>query len=69
VLRRGEHVLAIPGTTRLEHLRENVGAAALRMSPKISAQAEALFGPGRVVGGRYSAASQGEVDTEQFTPH
>jgi aryl-alcohol dehydrogenase-like predicted oxidoreductase len=67
VLGRGEHVLVIPGTTRLAHLRENMAADALRLSPALIAKAEALFGPGRVVGGRYSAASQAEVDTEQFT--
>ncbi len=68
VLGRGEHVLAIPGTTRLEHLRENMAAGAVRLSPTLIAKAEALFGPGRVVGGRYSTASQAEVDTEQFNP-
>jgi aryl-alcohol dehydrogenase-like predicted oxidoreductase len=66
VLGRGEHVLAIPGTTHLAHLRENVAAADVRLSPALAAQAEALFSPGRVAGSRYSAASQGEVDTEQF---
>jgi aryl-alcohol dehydrogenase-like predicted oxidoreductase len=66
VLGRGEHVLAIPGTTRLAHLRENLAAADARLSPALAAQAEALFSPGRVAGGRYSAASQSEVDTEQF---
>jgi aryl-alcohol dehydrogenase-like predicted oxidoreductase len=68
VLGRGEHVLTIPGTTRSAHLRENLAADAVQLSPALVAKAEALFGPGRVVGGRYSAASQGEVDTEQFTP-
>lgn len=31
-LHRGEHVLAIPGTSKIEHLIENINAAALRLS-------------------------------------
>jgi aryl-alcohol dehydrogenase-like predicted oxidoreductase len=68
VLGRGDHVLAIPGTTNAVHLRENVAADAVTLSQALRSQAEALFAPGRIVGGRYSAASQGEVDTEQFAP-
>jgi aryl-alcohol dehydrogenase-like predicted oxidoreductase len=68
VLGRGEHVLAIPGTTSVAHLRENMAAADVMLWPALAASAEALFGPGRIVGGRYSTLSQSEVDTEQFQP-
>jgi aryl-alcohol dehydrogenase-like predicted oxidoreductase len=33
-LHRGEHVLAIPGTSNPDHLAENVAAGALRLSPE-----------------------------------
>jgi len=65
VLSRGAHVLPIPGTTRLAHLEENLKAdVALR--PETVAQLENLFNRDRVAGARYNAASQREVDTEQF---
>ena len=66
VLSRGEHVLAIPGTTQIAHLHDNLGAAAVVLPAAAVAQVDALFALGTVTGGRYSAASQAEVDTEQF---
>jgi len=66
VLSRGPHVLAIPGTTQIAHLHDNLGAAAVVLPAAAVAQVDALFAPGAVAGGRYSAASQAEVDTEQF---
>ena len=32
-LQQGPHVLAIPGTSNLDHLTENVAAGVLRLSP------------------------------------
>ncbi len=64
VLARGAHVLAIPGTTQSTHLRENFGAAALRLPAALVARVDALFAPGSVQGNRYAPASQAEVDTE-----
>jgi aryl-alcohol dehydrogenase-like predicted oxidoreductase len=40
ILQRGPHVLAIPGTSKVEHLVENVGAAALRLSAEDLARLE-----------------------------
>ncbi len=67
VLSRGEHVLAIPGTTQLAHLLENMATARAQVPPALLARLEALLPPGRVVGERYGAVSAGEVDTEVFT--
>ncbi len=66
LLARGEQVVPIPGTTRVEHLRENLAAATVSLSIDLVAELEDLLREGRVQGGRYSAASQAEVDTEQF---
>src|SRR4051794_18038806 len=41
VLARGRHVIPIVGTTSLDHLRENIAAAALRLSPAVIAEADA----------------------------
>ena len=66
LLGRGPNVVPIPGTTSLAHLRENVSAATVQLSPSLCARAEALFPAADVCGPRYPAASQAEVDTEQF---
>jgi hypothetical protein len=66
VLSRGEHVVAIPGTTCKAHLEENLGAAAVELQPDLSAQLDALINRRSVVGARYGAATQAEIDTENF---
>jgi aryl-alcohol dehydrogenase-like predicted oxidoreductase len=66
LLAQGEQVLPIPGTTSLTHLHENLAAMHITLAPALLARAAALFAPGCVVGGRYGALSQGEVDTEEF---
>ena len=66
LLARGEHVLPIPGTTQLAHLLENHAAASLTVPQAVLAQVDALLHEEQLQGGRYSAASQAEVDTEQY---
>lgn len=66
VLARGEHVLAIPGTACTAHLEENLGAAALQVDPQLTAQLDALINRNSVVGERYHAGTQAEIDTENF---
>lgn len=66
VLARGDHVVAIPGTTQPAHLDENLGAAAVRLDAGLLARLDALFEPAAIAGERYSAQNQSEVDTERF---
>jgi aryl-alcohol dehydrogenase-like predicted oxidoreductase len=66
VLSRGEHVLAIPGTTSLAHLRENQATLKLSLDTQLLTRVSALMAPERVSGNRYAAQSQTEVDTETF---
>ncbi len=66
VLSRGEHVLAIPGTTKLAHLRDNAAAADIGLSISTLTKLDALINARTVVGGRYDAAAQAGVDTEEF---
>ena len=66
LLSRGEQVFAIPGTTQRAHLRENLGAAEVKLSAEVLAKLDELFAPQAISGNRYSAQSQSEVDTEQF---
>jgi aryl-alcohol dehydrogenase-like predicted oxidoreductase len=59
-------VVPIPGTTQVAHLQENVHAAHVKLSPDLVDRLDAMMLPHRISGDRYSAASQAEVDTEQF---
>jgi aryl-alcohol dehydrogenase-like predicted oxidoreductase len=64
LLTRGEHVIPIPGTTSLNHLRENLAAADLSVSPEVVERAGRLIGTDTVSGARYPAQQSAEVDTE-----
>jgi aryl-alcohol dehydrogenase-like predicted oxidoreductase len=66
VLAQGEHVIALSGTTSMEHLRENLGAAELKPAAELLARAGALINQHTVNGPRYNAGNQAEIDTEQF---
>jgi len=66
VLSRGEHVVAIPGTTSTAHLAENFAAGAIAVDRAILDRVDALFAQGAVSGPRYPAATQAEIDTEEF---
>ncbi len=64
VLSRGDHVVPIPGTTSIAHLRDDVGALGLRLPAEILARAGALIGPSTVSGERYNGAQAADVDAE-----
>ncbi|GAA2203417.1 aldo/keto reductase [Sinomonas flava] len=66
VLSRGDHVVPIPGTTRLDHLRENQAAADLTVDAGLLARAGELIGTSTVSGPRYAPAASREVDAESF---
>jgi aryl-alcohol dehydrogenase-like predicted oxidoreductase len=66
LLHRGEHIIPIPGTRRLLHLEDDVGADAVRLDASVMQQLEALINPRTVSGARYDAAAQAGVDTEEF---
>jgi aryl-alcohol dehydrogenase-like predicted oxidoreductase len=64
VLSRGEHLFAIPGTTSVAHLRENLATPVL--AAHVLDAVGALMAPQAPAGNRYGAQAQGEVDTEAF---
>lgn len=66
LLAKGEHVLPIPGTTSLDHLAGNAGAADVSLDADTVARLDALINQDTVAGPRYNAATQAEIDTEQF---
>ena len=66
LLHKGEHIIPIPGTTRIDHLHENLQAAEVRLAPELFARVDALINQRTVTGARYGAQSSTEVDTEVF---
>ena len=66
VLSRGEQVVALPGTTSLAHLEENLGAAAVTLDAAVLQRLDALINRQTVAGARYNPATQAEIDTEEF---
>ena len=66
LLAKAEHIVPIPGTVNPAHLAENLGAAAVQLSPEVMAQLDALFQPQAIHGPRYNAQNQAEIDTEDF---
>lgn len=66
LLAKAEHIVPIPGTRRIAHLEENVAAADLHIEAGLLARAGALINQVTVRGPRYNAATQAEIDTEEF---
>jgi len=66
LLHKAPHIIPIPGTTSLEHLHDDLGAASIALSADLLARLEALINQQTVTGQRYSAQGTSEVDTEEF---
>ena len=65
LMRKDPTLVSIPGTTRPKHMRENAGAAEVRLSDDTVAQVDALVNASTVSGSRYPPAMQSAVDTER----
>jgi aryl-alcohol dehydrogenase-like predicted oxidoreductase len=66
LLHRGDHIIPIPGTTSEAHLKDDLGAVDVVLDDATVAQLDALINQNTVLGTRYGAKSESEVDTEQF---
>ena len=66
LLARAPHIIPIPGTTRVDHLRQNAAAADITLSPETSARLDKLINTRTVSGPRYNAATLPEIDTEDI---
>ena len=64
VLAKGEDLVPIPGTARVDHLEENAAAAMVELTGEQVAELESLVSAKTVHGNRYAPSSQAEVDTE-----
>jgi len=66
LLHKAPHIIPIPGTTSVQHLHEDLGAARLQLSLDTVAAVDALINQNTVTGPRYNVQASGEVDTETF---
>ena len=66
VLSRGDHVHAIPGTTRIDHLEENAAALDRPADAALLDACDRLINRQSVSGPRYPEAMQKTIDTEEF---
>jgi aryl-alcohol dehydrogenase-like predicted oxidoreductase len=63
---RGDHVVTIPATTSPDHLAENFAAPTGPLADEAVAELDTIFAPENIAGPRYAAATQAEIDTEEF---
>ena len=66
LLHQREDIIPIPGTTNVDHLRENLGAADVKLNAGLLARLDAHINQQTVSGHRYGAQARAEVDTEEF---
>ena len=66
LLAQGDDIVPIPGTTRLDHLEENVAATEITLDAATIERLNQLVNPRTVSGGRYNEATQREIDTEEI---
>ena len=66
LLHQGRDIIPIPGTTRPEHLADNLGATNVRLDAATLAQLDRLINQRTVVGSRYNAQGNQDADTETF---
>jgi aryl-alcohol dehydrogenase-like predicted oxidoreductase len=66
LLAQGDHIVPIPGTTRIDHLEENAGAADIRLPASVLRELDDLINPRTVSGARYNDATLPEIDTESI---
>jgi aryl-alcohol dehydrogenase-like predicted oxidoreductase len=66
LLHKAPHIVPIPGTTSVDHLREDLAAADVRLAPELIGRLVALINEKTVAGNRYSEQANREVDTEVF---
>jgi aryl-alcohol dehydrogenase-like predicted oxidoreductase len=66
LLHRGDHIIPIPGTTRVTHLAEDLEATSVTLSQATMVKLDDLINQNTVVGSRYDALANSEVDTEDY---
>lgn len=66
LLQKAPHIVPIVGTRSIYHLEEDLAAAKVALSRTVVERLEMLINQASVAGARYPAATQAEIDTEEF---
>ena len=66
LLNKGKDIIPIPGTTSIEHLKDNIGSINLTLTPQSLLQIDEIMAKSPIIGERYNEATQAEIDTETF---
>jgi aryl-alcohol dehydrogenase-like predicted oxidoreductase len=66
LLHQSPTIIPLFGTTRVEHLHENLGAGRVVLTPECLRELDQLFNHNNVAGDRYSVQSNTEVDAETY---
>lgn len=66
VLQQAEYIHVIPGTTKINHLRDNFTGAQLQLSVEDLNRLSSIFTPQAISGPRYNEVTQQEIDTEEY---
>jgi aryl-alcohol dehydrogenase-like predicted oxidoreductase len=69
LLHKSQNIIPIPGTANEKHLLDDLGAVNVSLSPDLMTRLEALINERTVIGSRYTAQANSEVDTEVFENH
>ena len=66
ILAHGENVHAIPGTTSIDHMRENFAAGSMEVSSEVLGRAGEIINQQTVSGHRYPTVMRNTIDTEDY---
>ena len=66
LLHQGDNIIPIPGTTKITHLCDNLGASNVNLTPEQLSTLDNAFKPEVISGARYPLVTQQEIDTEEF---
>lgn len=67
VLHRSPAIVAIPGTTQSQHMKDNLAAADIKLNKSVVDELDRLINKDTVSGPRYGQATLAEIDTEMFS--
>jgi aryl-alcohol dehydrogenase-like predicted oxidoreductase len=66
LLNKHPDLVAIPGTTSVQHMQDNIAVGRIQIEPQAMLALEPMFHAGVVAGNRYNAQARSEVDTEEM---
>jgi len=66
VLHQAPHIVTIPGTSRIDHLKDNMAALNIQLSAEVLTRLDKAINHKLVTGNRYNEQASSEVDTEMF---